>query len=243
MRFDVLTLFPAFFISPLEHGILGKAVAKGLLTINTVNIRDFALDRHRTTDDYPYGGGHGMVMKVEPIMRAIDSIRSEGGASKVVLMTPQGMQFNQKTAMELATFEHLIIICGRYEGVDERVRNYVDKELSVGDYVMTGGEVPALAVIDAVGRLKPGVIGCADAAKHDSFSNGLLEYPQYTRPEEYEGLKVPDVLTSGNHGEIEKWRKSQSLIRTYDRRPDLLQGAQLTDAEKSVIEDFKTGRK
>jgi len=243
MRFDILTLFPGFFTSPLEQSILGKAIAKGLLKVNTVNIRDFALDKHRTTDDYPYGGGHGMVMKVEPVVRALGSIREAGGTnSKIILMTPQGTPFNHRMAEELAAFDHLAIICGRYEGVDERIRKYADIELSVGDYVLTGGEIPALAVIDAVGRLKPGVLGEDASAKQDSFSNGLLEYPQYTRPEEYEGLKVPEVLVSGNHGEIEKWRKAQSLIRTYERRPDLLENAGLTDAEAAIIEEYKAGR-
>ncbi len=243
MRFDILTLFPGFFTSPLEQSILGKAITKGLLKVNTVNIRDFALDRHRTTDDYPYGGGHGMVMKVEPVVRALESLRDPGGPRpKVVLMTPQGKPFSHRMAEELAAFGHLAIICGRYEGVDERIREYADIELSVGDYILTGGETAALVVIDAVGRLKPGVLGEDASAKNDSFSNWLLEYPQYTRPEEYEGLKVPEVLVSGNHGEIEKWRKAQSLIRTYDRRPDLLENAGLTDAEAAIIEEYKVAK-
>ncbi len=243
MRFDILTLFPEFFASPLNQSILGKAVEKGLLKINTVNIRDFALDRHRTTDDYPYGGGHGMVMKVEPVVRALRSLRDpDGTGPRVILMTPQGAPFNQRIAEDLAALEHLAIICGRYEGVDERIRSYADIELSAGDYVLTGGEIPALVIIDSVARLKPGVLGEIESAKHDSFSNGLLEYPQYTRPEEFEGQKVPEVLTSGNHAEIEKWRKSRSLVRTFERRPDLLEKAGLTDSEIAIIEAHKTGK-
>ncbi len=238
MRFDILTLFPDFFTSPLKQSILGRAVSKGLLTVNTVNIRDFAADKHRTTDDCPYGGGHGMVMKVEPVVSALESVISgKEPRPRIILVTPQGRPFNHRVARELSAFPGLVIICGRYEGVDERIRNLADIELSVGDYVLTGGEIAALVIIDSVVRLKPGVLGGSDSAANDSFSDGLLEYPQYTRPEDFRGLKVPEELLSGNHGEIEKWRKKQSLIRTYERRPDLLQEAGLTENDRAVIEE------
>lgn len=235
MIFDILTLFPEFFASPLQQSIIGKAVAKGLLTVNTHNIRDYTQDKHRTTDDCPYGGGHGMVMKVEPIVRAVEDIRKNGEA-KALLTTPQGTPFTQRLARELALAPRLIIICGRYEGYDERIRSFVDMEVSIGDYVLTGGEIPALAIVDSVGRLLPGVLGEPESKEHDSFTDGLLEYPQYTRPEEFSGLKVPDVLLSGHHAEIERWRRQESLKRTLLRRPGLLKDARLTDADKRYLE-------
>lgn len=235
MIFDILTLFPEFFASPLQQSIIGKAIAKGLLTVNTHNIRDYTQDRHRTTDDCPYGGGHGMVMKAEPIVRAVEDIRKNGEA-KVILTTPQGAPFTQKMAGDLALVPRLIIICGRYEGYDERIRSFVDMEVSIGDYVLTGGEIPALAIVDSVGRLLPGVLGEPESKEHDSFTDGLLEYPQYTRPEEFSGLKVPDVLLSGHHAEIERWRRQESLKRTLLRRPGLLKDARLTDADKRYLE-------
>lgn len=235
MRFDILTLFPEFFTSPLEQSLLGKAVAKGVLTVNTRNLRDFTTDRHRTTDDSPYGGGHGMVMKVEPVVAAIEALRAEGPAGRVILTTPQGVPLTQSLVRELSREERLIIVCGRYEGVDERVRAFVDTEISLGDFVLTGGEVAALALVDSVGRLVPGVLGEPGSAEHDSFSDGLLEYPQYTRPEDFRGLKVPEVLLSGDHAEIERWRRTESLERTAERRPDLIEKAGLTEAEKRLV--------
>ncbi len=242
MTFEILTLFPDFFISPLEQSIIGRAIKNGLIKVNTHNIREFATDKHSTTDDSPYGGGAGMVMKPEPLVSAIEAIRKApgvnieeplpesstggdtgGAGAKVILLTPQGVPFKQRIAEELATEERVILVCGRYEGVDERVRSFVDMELSVGDYVLTGGETAALAVIDAVGRLTPGVIE-ESSAREDSFSEsvGGLEYPQYTRPEDFRGMRVPEVLLGGNHGEIEEWRRLKSLERTEERRPDLL---------------------
>ncbi|HXI09373.1 MAG TPA: tRNA (guanosine(37)-N1)-methyltransferase TrmD [Thermodesulfobacteriota bacterium] len=235
MRFDILTLFPEFFTSPLEQSLLGKAIAKGVLTVSTRNLRDFTTDKHRTTDDSPYGGGHGMVMKVEPVVAAIEALRAEGPAGRVILTTPQGVPLTQSLARELSGEERLIIVCGRYEGVDERIRAFVDTEISLGDFVLTGGEVAALALVDSVGRLVPGVLGEPGSVEHDSFSDGLLEYPQYTRPEDFRGLKVPEVLLSGNHAEIERWRRTESLERTAERRPDLIEKAGLTEAEKRLV--------
>lgn len=239
MRFDILTLFPEFFASPLKQSIVGKAIAKGIIEVNTYNIRDFTLDKHRTTDDYPYGGGHGMVMKVEPVVRALESLSLDRPAARVILATPQGIPFDHKLAKELSAIPRLVIVCGRYEGVDERIRDFADLEISIGDYVLTGGEIPALAIIDSVARLIPEVLGEPGSKEHDSFTNGLLEYPHYTRPEEFRGLKVPDVLLSGNHGEIEKWRRTQSIVRTFKRRPELLEKAPLTEADMAVIKELK----
>lgn len=242
MRFDILTLFPGFFSSPLEQSIIGKAIAGGLLQVNAYNIRDYTLDKHRTTDDAPYGGGHGMVMKVEPVARALEALKSEGGTAKVILTTPQGVKFGHTLAKELSNEKRIIIICGRYEGFDERIRGFADLEVSVGDYVLTGGEIPALAIIDSVSRFIPGVLGEPESKEHDSFSNDLLEYPQYTRPEEFRGMKVPEVLLSGNHAEIEKWRRKESLRRTYLRRPDLIEENRLSPEDKKALDDVKAGR-
>lgn len=261
MRFDILTLFPGFFDSPLKQSIIGKAVEKGLLVVKTFDIRDYATDRHRTTDDYPYGGGHGMVMKVEPLARALDAVFSEGeggeeggrGATegkgenagertavpRVILTSPQGVPLSHSLARELSKEERLVIICGRYEGVDERIMELVDLEVSTGDYVLTGGEIPALAIIDAVSRFIPGVLGAEAASEYDSFSDGLLEYPQYTRPEEWNGLKVPEVLLSGNHAEIARWRRKESVRRTFLKRPDLLKKADLTQADELVVAELE----
>ena len=223
IRFDVLSIFPEMLVSPLSFSLLKKAQEKGLLSVNLHDIRNWAEDKHKMTDDAPYGGGCGMVMKVEPVEKALMAVKSSMENSLVVLMTPQGETFNQKIAAELAGQEQVIIICGRYEGVDERIREHlVDREISIGDYILTGGELSALVVIDAVSRLVPGVLGNEESILSESFSCGLLEYPQYTRPAEYKGWKVPDVLASGNHAEIELWKKKESLQRTYKRRPDLL---------------------
>lgn len=241
-RFDILTLLPDFFTSPLTQGVIGRAITKGILEVGVYNIRDYTLDKHRTADDPPYGGGSGMVMKVEPIVRAIEAIakKNEKG-TKVILTSPCGIKFNHNAAKELAGFDRIVIICGRYEGVDERVRDFVDMELSIGDYVLTGGEIAALAVVDAVGRLMSGVLGADDSSGHDSFTDGLLEYPQYTRPEAFRDMNVPPVLLSGNHAEVAKWRRGESIKRTCLRRPELLDAAPLTDAEKRVIEGLKKG--
>ena len=223
IRFDVLSIFPEMLVSPLSFSLLKKAQEKGLLIVNLHDIRNWAEDKHKMTDDAPYGGGCGMVMKVEPVEKALTAVKSSTENLLVVLMTPQGETFNQNIAAELAKKEQIIIICGRYEGVDERIREHlVDREISIGDYILTGGELSALVVIDAVSRLVPGVLGNEESLVSESFSSGLLEYPQYTRPAEYKGWKVPDVLASGNHAEIELWKKKESLQRTYKRRPDLL---------------------
>lgn len=233
IRFDILTVFPEMFASPCGCSLLKKALDKGLIAIQLHDIRDYAEDRHRMTDDAPYGGGGGMVMKAEPIDRALRSIPMAGGETPIVLLTPQGERFCQKMAEELAVYPQIVLVCGHYEGVDERVRTQlVNREISIGDYVLTGGELSAMVVVDAVSRLVPGVLGNSDSARADSFSMGLLEYPHYTRPAEYRGWKVPDVLLSGNHRQIELWRRRESLLRTRKRRPDLLSDMVLTDEEK-----------
>ncbi|MEN6332352.1 MAG: tRNA (guanosine(37)-N1)-methyltransferase TrmD [Smithella sp.] len=240
MRFDVLSIFPEMFSSPLNFSLLKKAQEKGLINICLHDIRNWASDKHRMTDDAPFGGGCGMVMKVEPVERALAEIKSSVGESQVILMTPQGQTFNHKIATELASEKQIIIICGRYEGVDERIRTYlVDREISIGDFILTGGELSALVLIDAVSRLIPGVLGNADSSVSESFSNGLLEYPQYTRPAKYKNWCVPEVLISGNHAEIERWRRRESLKRTYDRRPDLLKKLELSAEDKKILEQIK----
>ncbi len=221
MKYDVLTIFPEFFESPLKQGIIRRAIENGLLEVEIHNIRDYAHDRHKTTDDSPYGGGAGMLMKVEPTVEAIDAVRSDPD-DKVILVTPQGVPLNQKVARELSGLKKLIVVCGRYEGVDERIRDFVDMEISIGDYVLMGGETPALVILESVTRLISGVLGSQKSVETESFSNGLLEYPQYTRPGNFRGLKVPSVLLSGNHKEIEKWRQQESQKRTLERRPELI---------------------
>lgn len=241
IRFDVLSIFPEMLISPLSFSLLKKAQEKGLLSINLHDIRSWAEDKHKMTDDAPYGGGCGMVMKVEPVEKALAAVKISTENSLVVLMTPQGETFNQTIAAELAGKKQVVIICGRYEGVDERIREHLaDREISIGDYILTGGELSALVLIDAVSRLIPGVLGNEESTVRESFSSGLLEYPQYTRPAEYKGWKVPDVLVSGNHAEIELWRKNESLQRTYKRRPDLLAKTNLSPQEKKNLEKIKT---
>lgn len=239
MTFHVLTLFPEIISSPLKGSILGKAQERGLVEVRVINIRDYAEGRHRVADDYPYGGGKGMIMKPEPIVRAIRALLEGDPKTWVVLMTPQGVPFDQRVARRLAAFGHIALVCGRYEGVDERVRSFVNEELSIGDYVLSGGEFAALVVIDAVSRLVPGVLGDAEAPEEDSFSGGLLEYPQYTRPPEFEGKKVPEVLLSGDHGRIRQWRRRQALLRTWQRRPDLLEEAALEEDERRYLEGLR----
>lgn len=239
MNFDVLTLFPQMFTSPFADSIIAKAVNKGLITISAHNLRDWAQGRHQVTDDTPYGGGAGMVMKVEPIYSAIHSLKQQRSTAKVLLMTPQGQQFTQQVAADLATESDLIFVCGRYEGFDERVRSYVDGEYSIGDFVLTGGELPAMVMIDAIARLLPGVLGSGTSAEADSFADGLLEYPHYTRPAQFMGQQVPDVLLSGDHARIAAWRRKQQLQRTWRRRPDLLTEIVLDAADKKLLEQLR----
>jgi tRNA (guanine37-N1)-methyltransferase len=221
---EVLTIFPRICAAPLEESILGKAREKGVLRVTVTDIRDYADGRHRVTDDVPYGGGAGMVMKPEPLVAAIEAAKAREPSAKVILMSPQGVRFTQAKAQELAQTQALILVCGRYEGVDERVLEWVDEELSLGDFVLTGGELAALAVIDAVARLMPGVLGNADSAQHESFAGeGLLEGPQYTRPPDFRGRRVPEILLSGDHARIAAWRREQAGTRTRTRRPDLLE--------------------
>jgi len=241
MIFDILTLFPGMFESPLQESILGRAINQGRLQVNTYNLRDWAEGRHLTTDDTPYGGGDGMVMKPEPVARAVASMKQKSPASKVLLMTPQGNPYTQSDAKRLAVESGLIFLCGRYEGFDERIRqSLVDEEFSIGDFILTGGELPAMVMIDSIARHLAGVLGNSGSAETDSFSDGLLEYPQYTRPAVFEGMMVPDVLLSGDHGKIALWRRHQQLLRTLQRRPDLLETAQLTDDDRQVLDEFRS---
>jgi tRNA (guanine37-N1)-methyltransferase len=235
LNFTIVTLFPAMFESPLNHSILKKAQEKGLISIVLVNPRDYTTDRHRITDDYPYGGGQGMVMKPEPLVAAIEGVKIRMPRAKVILLSPQGRVFHQTSAAELAKEEELVLICGRYEGVDERVKDFIDDEISIGDYTISGGEPAATVVIDAVSRLVPGVLGNARSAGDESFSNGLLEYPQYTRPEEFRGAKVPEALLSGDHERIRQWRRQMSVRQTQKRRPDLIGRVDLSPEEKELI--------
>ncbi|MBW2709917.1 MAG: tRNA (guanosine(37)-N1)-methyltransferase TrmD [Deltaproteobacteria bacterium] len=239
MKFDVLTLFPDMFTSYLKEGILGRAIERGLVDVALLDIRDFSRGPHRIVDDRPYGGGEGMVMKAGPIFRALQSVERMEGHGPVVLFSPQGEPFTQNMAWEMAEWQQLIFVCGRYEGVDERVRSTcVDMELSIGDYVLNGGELAAMVVIEAVSRLLPDVLGGERSNLEDSFENGLLEYPHYTRPRVFKDLEVPPVLLSGNHEEIRLWRKKQSLKRTRDRRPDLFQKAELSSEDKAILEEL-----
>lgn len=239
MRIDVITIFHEFFHGPLDVGMMQRARERGLLDLHLWQLREFAHDRHQTVDDTPYGGGAGMVMKPEPLVEALETVRASGPPGRAILLTPQGRVMTQAWAEERAKEERLILVCGRYEGVDERVRAFVDEELSVGDYVLTGGEYAALIVIDAVTRLVPGVLGSSASPVEESFSDGLLEYPQFTRPPVFRGMEVPQVLTSGNHGEIARWRRRQALRRTWLRRPDLLASASLTPEESLLVERWR----
>jgi tRNA (guanine37-N1)-methyltransferase len=239
MRVDVITLFPDMVRECAGHGIQGRAIDNGLFELQTWNPRDYSEDKHRGVDDRPYGGGPGMVMQVQPLRAAIRTVRDMAGPAPVIYLSPQGAQFDQRKAQELAGLERMILVSGRYEGVDERIIELeVDEELSVGDYVLSGGELPALIVMDAVMRLLPGALGDADSAQEDSFMDGLLDYPHYTRPEEIDGLRVPGELTGGNHAEIRRWRTKQALGRTWQRRPDLLETLQLNEQQQLLLDEF-----
>jgi len=246
MRIEILTIFPNFFSSPLNESLIKKAQENNLLQIRVVDIRDFAKDKHRTVDDAPFGGGSGMVMLIEPLSSALDSIISQGTSAKeekeyhIILTSAQGKRFDQEKAKELSIKKHLIIICGHYKGVDERIKSLYDlEELSIGDYVLTGGELPALVIIDSVVRLIPGFIGNFQSAETDSFYEGLLGYPEYTRPSEFMGLRVPEVLLSGDHQKIRQWRKKEALRRTLERRPDLLEKKKLGPEDKKLVAEVK----
>lgn len=236
MKIDILTLFPAMFISPFNESIIERARSRNLVEINTINIRNFALDKHRQVDDYPYGGGAGMVMKVDILSRAIESVQDQD--SRVIYLSPQGKRLDQENIARLAQQKHLVLLCGHYEGVDERVMDLVDEEISIGDYVLSGGEIAAMVVVDAVTRLIPGALGDEKSSQEESFGGSLLEYPQYTRPRSYKGQEVPDVLLSGHHAQIRLWRKKLSLIRTLLKRPDLLIGREFDQEERKLLEQI-----
>ena len=251
MTFDIVTIFPAMFAQLLAAGVIGRAIERGLLDVKVRDLRDFTTDRHRIVDDVPFGGGPGMVLKADPMFRALDAIEAERGQPlTVVLTSPQGARLTQETAQRLSGLAHVVILCGRYEGVDERVRKRVTEELSIGDYVLTGGELPAMVILDAVARLVPGVVGDEQSVAGDSFSRGLLDFPQYTRPATLTspgpqgsgGLSVPDVLLSGNHADIRRWRKREAVSRTLERRPDLLAGANLDDEERDILREIVAER-
>ncbi len=234
LTFTVVTIFPQMFASTLGHSILKRAQEKNLLKINLVDLRDYTTDKHKMTDDYPYGGGQGMVMKPEPLVAAIEDARARNPQARVVLLAPQGRVFKQSVAQRMAGEDEIVLLCGRYEGVDERVKAFIDEEISVGDYTLSGGEPAANIVIDAVTRLIPGVLGNENSAADESFSDGLLEYPQYTRPEEFRGMKVPEVLLSGDHQRVKQWRQEKSLEITQQRRPDMMAGAALARPARSA---------
>lgn len=239
MQFDVFTLLPEVFSPYLNSSILQRASQHGIIDVRVHNIREHATDKHHVTDDEPYGGGGGMVMKVEPVFAAVENVLGAQPVCPVILLTPQGRLFTQKVAFELVQHPHLALLCGRYEGIDERIREHlVSDEISIGDYVLTGGELPAMILIDAISRLLPGVLGDPDGAMDDSHASGLLEYPHYTRPPEYRGWAVPEILLSGDHAKIERWRREQSLRRTYQRRPDLLDTAPLTDLDRKLLKNI-----
>ncbi|MEN8190771.1 MAG: tRNA (guanosine(37)-N1)-methyltransferase TrmD [Thermodesulfobacteriota bacterium] len=236
MIFDILTIFPTLLTSPLDESIIRRAKQDDKIRINIVNVRDFATDRHSMTDDRPFGGGEGMVMKPEPLKAALDTVKKSNGSGRVILLSPQGRPYNQEKALELSRTDHLILVCGRYEGVDERfINNYVDEELSIGDYILTGGELAAMVIIDSVTRLLPGVLGCSGSADNDTFSRTLLKHSQYTRPRDFEGSEVPEILLSGNHEKIEQYRFIESVLRTLERRPDLLRKAEFSKTEIKLL--------
>jgi tRNA (guanine37-N1)-methyltransferase len=244
MQFDIVTIFPRMVEAGLAEGVVGRGIERGLLDVQIHDLRDYTTDRHRSVDDVPYGGGPGMVMKPEPPARAVEDIRARRGApDAVVLLSPQGRRFDQAEAVRMSRLRHVVLLCGRYEGMDERVRTIVaTEELSIGDYVLSGGELPALVIVDAVSRLIPGVVGDEQSVDEDSFSRGLLDYPHYTRPAEFAGQAVPDVLLSGHHAEVRRWRKRAALERTLDRRPELLDVAALDDEERAMLAELRKAR-
>jgi tRNA (guanine37-N1)-methyltransferase len=242
MQIDLLTLFPEFFASPLSQSMLHRAQDQGAVAYRVVNLRDYTDDRHQVTDDRPFGGGPGMVMKIEPLVAAIRAARQADPQTRVILMGPGGAVFNQAKARELAGKSHLLLICGHYEGVDDRIHFYIDEELSIGDYILTGGEIPALIVADAVTRLLPGVLGGEGATEEESFQEGLLEYPHYTRPRVFDGQEVPQVLLEGDHQRIARWRRCQALARTVTRRPDLLARAHLSREDREFIKSLASSQ-
>jgi tRNA (guanine37-N1)-methyltransferase len=241
MKFDIVTIFPRMIDAGLAEGVVSRGIAKGVLDIRVHDLREHTADKHRSVDDMPYGGGPGMVMKPEPLVRAVEQIRATRGVpDTIVLLSPQGRLFGQAEAARLSGCSHIVLLCGRYEGMDERVRDLVGtEELSIGDYVLSGGELPALVVVDAVSRLVPGVVGDGQSVEEDSFSSGLLDYPHYTRPAEFAGRKVPDVLLSGHHAEVRRWRRKAALARTLERRPDLLASAALDDDDRALLEEIR----
>jgi tRNA (guanine37-N1)-methyltransferase len=239
LRVDVVTLFPELFDLPLRTSVIGRAMERGVVEVIAHDLREHGLGRHRSVDDYPYGGGAGMVLRPEPLQAAVQPLRDAG--AHVILLDPAGERLTDALARELATLGHLALVCGRYEGIDERARSLADREVSIGDYVLTGGEVPALVLIDAVARLVPGVIEEASTAS-DSFAAGLLEHPHYTRPEAFQGQEVPPVLLSGHHGEVDRWRRRESLRRTLERRPDLLERAPLSDDDRRILDELRAER-
>ena len=237
MRFDIITIFPEIFSEVFDFGIVRRAVETALIQINVHDLRDFTFDRHRQVDDRPFGGGAGMVMKPEPLFRAVEAVIGDESDANVFLLSPQGRLFDQATAAKYAKEQRLLLICGRYEGIDERVvENLITEEISIGNYVLSGGEIPAMVVVDAITRLIPGALGCEQSAERESFSNGLLDYPQYTRPADYRGKSVPEVLISGNHAEIERWRRRKAIEKTLRRRPELIRDRILSESEQRELE-------
>ena len=239
ISFEIITLFPKFFLSPLKESLLGKAQEKGLIRVRVHNLRDYTKDKHHVTDDSPYGGGAGMVLKPEPVLEALEKTIDRRSNSQSVLLTPQGQCFSQNMAEQLADYQQIILVCGRYEGVDERIRFFVDREISIGDYILNGGESAALVVVETVSRLIRGVLGSRESISGESFTTGLLEYPQYTRPRSFRDYSVPDVLLSGNHEEIRRWRLRKALETTFLRRPDLLETKILSEEESKILDDIK----
>jgi tRNA (guanine37-N1)-methyltransferase len=241
MKFDIVTIFPRMIEAGLAEGVVSRGIERGLVNLKVWDLREYTTDRHRSVDDVPYGGGPGMVMKPEPLVKAVEAIRRDRGEpAAVVLLSPQGRLFSQAEAVRMSGLAHVVLLCGRYEGIDERVRDLVaTEELSIGDYVLSGGELPALTIVDAVSRLVQGVVGDAESVEGDSFSRGLLDYPHYTRPAEFAGRTVPEVLLSGHHAEVRKWRKRAALERTLDRRPDLIAHAVLDDEEREMLKQLR----
>jgi tRNA (guanine37-N1)-methyltransferase len=245
MKFDVVTIFPRMIEAALAEGVVSRGIASGVLDVKVHDLRDHTTDRHRSVDDVPYGGGPGMVMKPEPLVRAVEGVRRDRGtADAVILLSPQGERFTQAEAVRLSKLSHIVLLCGRYEGMDERVPELVGaREVSLGDFVVSGGELPAMIIVDAVSRLVPGVVGDEQSVAEDSFARGLLDYPHYTRPAEFAGLKVPDVLLSGHHADVRRWRKKTALARTLERRPDLIESASLDEEDRALLEEIRKERR